>query len=298
MLGYVRIYKDELKVREYELYRGLYCSLCKRLGKEYGPFSRLLLSYDATFLVLVALSVRSIRPGFKKGRCPFNLLKRCSYCLDGADEFSFAAAVSVMLFYFKVRDDIADSRFFRRVLLRLIYPYAKAKFRKASRLFPALALELTVLMDCQAELERTGSADVDEAADASAKALGAIFAFLNDGDDELRSFGYSLGRWVYLMDAADDIEDDIKTGSFNVFVNRFSLKSGADFNDEVKREVEGTLNLSVFAAIEHCKKLRFDFLLPIIENVLYDGTEAAMKNVLEHTEDNSGRRCPAYRRVT
>ena len=72
MLGYVRICKEELKVKEYELYRGLYCSLCRRLGREYGQLSRLMLSYDVTFLVLVALSAADVTPQFRRGRCPFN----------------------------------------------------------------------------------------------------------------------------------------------------------------------------------------------------------------------------------
>ena len=56
MFGYVKTDKPEMKIKEYEAYRGLYCSLCKAMGKHFGVFSRLTLSYDITFLVLARLS--------------------------------------------------------------------------------------------------------------------------------------------------------------------------------------------------------------------------------------------------
>ena len=76
MFGYVRVDKGELKVREYEAYCGLYCSLCRALSKRYGVLSRLLLSYDSTFLAMVRLSKDGVLPNFRSGRCSFNPAKR------------------------------------------------------------------------------------------------------------------------------------------------------------------------------------------------------------------------------
>ena len=131
MLGYVKTYKPELKIKDYEAYRGLYCSLCRTLGRQYGVMSRLLLSYDVTFLLVVMLSVKNALPTFKKGRCPFNLAKRCNYCVDCSSFLSFAAAVTVLMFYYKVKDNIADSGFFKRLLMRMILPYASHLRKKA-----------------------------------------------------------------------------------------------------------------------------------------------------------------------
>ena len=52
MFGYVTAYKPELKIKDYEAYKGVYCTLCKEMGKEYGLLSRFLLSYDGAFYVL------------------------------------------------------------------------------------------------------------------------------------------------------------------------------------------------------------------------------------------------------
>ena len=280
MLGYVRINKGELKVKEYELYRGLYCSLCRALRKEYGLLSTLVLSYDVTFLVLVLLSISDISPEFRAARCPFNPVKKCNYCLNGAEKFSYSAAVSIILFYFKIRDNISDSSFFKRIFAYLVLPYAVRKYNKAAKKFPSLALEISVLMDEQRSVEEKNCSSVDEAADASAKALGLIFSYLNGEIPLLKDFGYAVGRWVYLVDAADDICDDIKNKSFNVFVNRFKLESESDITDEVKKEIENSLNLSLASAVDFCERLGFNFLLPIIENVLIDGTESVVNKVL------------------
>ena len=80
MFGYIRISKPELKVKEYEMYKAVYCSLCKYLGKEYGILSRLTLSYDFTFLALLNMSLKDGCENFHKGRCAFNPIKKCNYC--------------------------------------------------------------------------------------------------------------------------------------------------------------------------------------------------------------------------
>ena len=73
MFGYVKVCKPELRVREYEEYKAVYCTLCKTLGKEYGVLSRVLLRYDATFYVLLReCALQAAMPCYKKGRCRFN----------------------------------------------------------------------------------------------------------------------------------------------------------------------------------------------------------------------------------
>ena len=139
MFGYVRIDKPELKVKEYEAYRGLYCSLCKAMGKHFGVLSRLTLSYDITFIVLLRLSLCGKIPNFNQGRCPFNPTKKCNYCSNGESELVYAAAVSMMMFYFKILDNINDSSFFKRLVMYLLLPYAKLKYKKAEKMYPQVA---------------------------------------------------------------------------------------------------------------------------------------------------------------
>ena len=119
MFGYVKTDKPEMKIKEYEAYRGLYCSLCKAMGKHFGVFSRLTLSYDITFLVLARLSFTGTLPCFDSGRCTFNQTKKCSYCNNAQEELRYASAIAMMMFYHKVRDNISDGSVLKKLLMYL-----------------------------------------------------------------------------------------------------------------------------------------------------------------------------------
>ena len=285
MFGYVRVNKPEMKVKEYETYRGLYCSLCRSLGKHFGVLSRLTLSYDITFLLLVRLSQSLTVPEFRKGRCPFSPAKRCNYCLNAEEELKFSAAVSMMLFYYKVKDNIADGSFFRKILMYLIMPYAYIKFRKAEKMYPDIAEIISKGLAIQSETEKAKTSITDKAAHQSADILGKIFAYGTD-DKEGRAyrFGYGIGKFVYLADAADDIEKDIKNKSYNPFIEKYKLTNTPD--EDVKKELECTLNMCAAVAAEAFEETEKKTLTPIVENIIYDGLENTMKTILKGKTEN------------
>ncbi|MBQ1967750.1 MAG: hypothetical protein II356_07235 [Clostridia bacterium] len=280
MFGYVKINKPEMKVKEYEAYRGLYCSLCRSLGKNFGVLSRLTLSYDITFLLLVRLSLGLTVPEFRKGRCPFSPSKKCNYCINGEDELRFSAAVSMMLFYYKIKDNIADGSFFRKMLMYIILPYALLKYRKAEKMYPDVAKMIEEGMLRQSETEKTKTPLTDKAAHESADILGKIFAYgFSDEKAKAYRFGYGIGKFVYLADAADDIVKDIKNKSYNPFVEKYKLIKEPD--EEIKKEIEGTLNMSAAVAAEAFSEIEKKTLTPIVENIIYDGLENTMKTILK-----------------
>ena len=280
MFGYVKINKPEMKVKEYEAYRGLYCSLCRSLGKNFGVLSRLTLSYDITFLLLVRLSLGLTVPEFRKGRCPFSPSKKCNYCINGEEELRFSAAVSMMLFYYKIKDNIADGSFFRKMLMYIILPYALLKYRKAEKMYPDVAKMIEEGMLRQSETEKTKTPLTDKAAHESADILGKIFAYgFSDEKAKAYRFGYGIGKFVYLADAADDIVKDIKNKSYNPFVEKYKLIKEPD--EEIKKEIEGTLNMSAAVAAEVFSEIEKKTLTPIVENIIYDGLENTMKTILK-----------------
>ena len=282
MFGYVRIDKPEMKVKEYEAYRGLYCSLCKAMGRYFGVLSRLTLSYDVTFLLLVRLSFLGISPSFEQGRCPFNPTKRCNYCCNGENELKYTASVSMMMFYFKVKDNISDGSFFKSLMMYLLLPWAKSKYKKAKRFYPEVAEIIEECMLRQAGNEKEKTSVTDKAAHESADALGKIVAFgFDDEKGSLHRFGYGIGKWVYLMDAADDIEKDLKTKCYNVFVEKYSLSSFSDVSQSIIDEIIGTLNLSCAIAREAYEKIENKTLVPIIENIIFSGMTIRMNNIFE-----------------
>ena len=96
MYGYVRPVRDELKVREYEQFRGAYCGLCHTLKKRYGPLMRFAVNYDLTFLAMLLAGPESVRVCQK--RCPYHPL-RTTACpaaypaMEAAAERSFQSAI-------------------------------------------------------------------------------------------------------------------------------------------------------------------------------------------------------------
>ncbi len=286
MFGYVRVYKDDLRVREYETYRGIYCSLCKALGKRYGVFSRLILSYDMTFLAMVRLSLAQVVPSFKPGRCPFNPSKKCNYCMNAEAQMDFVCAAAILMFYYKVKDNIADAPFGKRILYRLMLPFAAVKRKKALRRFSWMDTLLADAVKQQAALEQSGTDSFDKAAHSSADALGKIMAYeTGDREDAVYRLGYFVGRWVYLMDAADDLPKDLKTGNFNVFVNAFHLTDAA-LNEAQTDAVFSTLNGSCACAADALKNSELTILQPILENIIYDGTASMMGRLRKGSESH------------
>ncbi len=281
MFGYVRVDKGELKVKEYEAYRGLYCSLCRAMSKRYGVLSRLILSYDMTFLAMVRLSKENVLPQFRSGRCPFNPAKRCNYCQNAEAQFDYVCAAAVLMFYYKLKDDLVDEGLFRRLVVLLILPLAALWRKKALRQFFEIDQIISNSMLQQAETEAAQTAEPDKAAHPAAHALGSIFAF--GEDDETRAlyrFGYAVGRWVYLTDALDDLQKDLKQNKYNVFIAAFQPQNG-ELNDEQQQLITETLNASEGMALFAFQQTGCRYLSPIIENILTEGMNLTKERIMK-----------------
>ena len=280
MFGYVKTDKPEMKIKEYEVYRGLYCSLCKAMGKHFGVFSRLTLSYDITFLVLTRFSFMGTLPCFEGGRCAFNPAKKCSYCNNAEEELRYASAVAMMMFYHKVRDNISDGSVLKKLLMYMLLPWAMLKYKKAKRMYGEIADIIAECMLKQTEAENKNSAVTDEAAHQSADALGKIAAYnMNDPEGNIYRFGYGIGKWVYLTDAFDDIESDLKGGSYNVFVNKYNLRE-EKFTDEIKQDIAATINMASILFINAYESIDSKSLKPIMENIIYEGMHKSLDRII------------------
>lgn len=290
MFGYVRPQKSELLVREYEQYKGVYCSLCRQLGKSYGIASRLTLSYDCTFYALVLFAFRPECPRFQSGRCVVNPFKKCMYCNTGESELTAASALSAIMTYQKIKDDIADSNFFGKLRSYLLLPFAAHARKKAARDFPQIDLIVTTAMAKQQAAEREGNSGIDECAEPTAKMLQLVFEMVNgiNSDREsaelrvLSQFGYFLGRWVYLIDAADDLEKDIKSESFNPFITKFELdaSSTAQELESVRNYANQVLNATLSQLVSALNILDLQHFDSIINNVILKGLPEIQKELL------------------
>ena len=120
MFGYVRPHRGELLVREYQQYKAVYCQLCRQLGKDYGVLARLTLSYDCTFYAMLALGTQGDRVSRRRGRCVVNPLKACDFLEGEGESYHKAAALSVLLTRQKLKDDLEDEGFWKKLGCRLL----------------------------------------------------------------------------------------------------------------------------------------------------------------------------------
>ena len=263
LLGYVRAYKPELKFKEYDVYKGVYCSLCKTLLRRYTPLGQLFLSYDVTFLALVLFAVSEDCPQFQKSRCCYNPAKKCYGCGRNAI-LDFCADVSVLLMYYKVLDDLHDHGAFKKVLSALLFPAAFLMHKKAARLQPDAETVICTAMQKQAQCE-AADCGADAAADPSAAALSALAA-LRTQDENLRQLFYLLGRFVYLIDAADDVEKDIRKNNFNPLKQKYISDP-----DAFGAYAMSLLNHNISEMLRLYDRIRFPKYDGILYNVLFNG---------------------------
>ncbi len=287
MFGYVRLHKPTIRMGEYEQYRGVYCTLCRRLGKRYGPFARMSLSYDLTFLALLHLALAEEGPDFCPGRCSFNPTKRCLKCGHTAP-IDRAADLSALLTYHKLRDTLADERFFKKLGAVLMLPIAAIDRHRATKRWPEADRQIAKMMDSQRTLEAAQTASIDQAAEPFALLLQWMAEDIAADDRQriiLSRFGYCLGRWVYLIDAVDDMAEDAKKGSYNPYIlSKAIQRSDEDALRTTKAEALYSLNACLAECVAAYNLLdirRFD---GILRNILEEGMPAAQRQVTSGEE--------------
>lgn len=282
MLGYVKAFKPEMKIKDFELYRGIYCSLCRALGRIYSPVAQLFLSYDFAFAAVLRLAAGECGCQFTKKRCPYNPLKKCMIC-GSRKELDFCAHAVIITVYYKVIDNLHDGGIKSKLLAALIYPIVRAMHKKAVRLAPDIDKIVGEAMKNQAECENKKDVCIDEAAHHSADALGKVFStgFEGERKNSLYSLGYMVGRFVYILDAADDLEKDLKNGSFNPFSGEYSDIKNPVTREKFAKRAEEMLNLTQSNALDAMDSLEKQRFEDILENIVFDGLTFSGKKVLE-----------------
>lgn len=282
MLGYVKAFKPEMKVKDYELYRGVYCSLCRALGRNYSPIAQLFLSYDFAFAAVLRLAAEENGCSFVKKSCPYNPAKKCMIC-QSKETLDFCSHAIIITVFYKILDNMHDGGVKSRLIAYLLYPIIFLMHKKAAR----LALDVDIIigrsMKIQAEVEKKKSVCIDEAAHPSAEALGNIFSLGFEGERKksLYTIGYMVGRYVYILDAADDLEDDLKSRSFNPFTEEYGEIKDENTRKEFSQRITGMLNLtqsSALDALDVLEKKRFE---DILENIILDGLTFSAEKVLK-----------------
>lgn len=282
MFGYVTVYKPELKIKDYDTYKGVYCTLCKTMQKEYGFLSRFLLSYDATFYAVYKMGTSKNCTKLSKSHCSFNPCKKCLKIESDEEIFKKAAAITVILSYFKLCDNISDENFFKKLLCKAVKPYFSHLVKKAKKKYLHFFNAIEKYMGEQGKIEKE-DLNLDASADPTGKALGYI---LSDGNIDSNDYkvGYFLGRTVYLLDAFDDYKKDIKSNSYNPFKNTNDIIDDASF----------AINMSIGETAEYLKNIELFRFKDIIENIIYFGLKYQIKKITNKLRGEKDEWCIFY----
>lgn len=282
MFGYVKPYTPELKIIEDSYYKAAYCGLCRAMRAETGLFSSLFLSYDITFLVCIRLAVTGERPEFEKKRCPMHIFKKRLVMLPN-EALSFSAKAGLLLSFHKLEDDIADEKGFRRLRAYVLKLLLSRSFRAAaeelSELDASLVSALSELRGI--EKEKVRSADMPSAL--FGHMMEKVFAYgLKDESMSkiAAATGYHVGRWIYITDALEDMENDLANGSYNPFV---MLYEGKPLDADKKSDIEGASSAVLAKASAAIDLLDFGDrrdLGGLIRNILSEGMPRITHNIL------------------
>lgn len=257
MFGYVQANTELMTDIEKNRYKAFYCGLCHTLGRRHGISSRMGLTYDMTFLAILLSSLYEPKEHTESARCIVHPVKEHNFltneCID------YAADITVALVYFKCIDDWNDDKNIvaKGYASLLSNAYKKVKINWPSQC-EAIEKELKEL----SFIEERRDTSLDAAANCFGRLMEAIFVYKNDiWSEYLKNMGYGLGRYIYLADACNDLEKDIKKGSYNPLVNQITC------TDDFKPRLQLLLGETSF----YFEKLPLVQDENILNNIIYSG---------------------------
>ncbi len=279
MFGYVRPAAPRLNEEERDRFHSVYCGLCHTLGRRYGFAARFVLNYDFTFLALL-LSL-GLPATCTCRRCPAHPVKGCG-ALDGSKALDIAADDSLVLVWWQLQDHIADHGFFGGIPYRIAALFLRRAYRKAAARVPAFDAAVRLHLDELAARERECCASLDAAAEPFAALLAELAAEDEDPVRQriLRQIFYHLGRWIYLVDAADDFSKDAKSKNYNPLRYRYGI-DGDVLSEDAKRALGETLDASIRQMAGAYALLDAGGWTAVLDSIFYDSLYGIGKAVLD-----------------
>lgn len=285
MFGYVRPPQD-LPEEEKKRFGRAYCGLCHALGERYGPAARFILNYDFTFLAIL-LSDREEGP-IHHGRCAAHPIHGRDR-LETTPALALAADESVILAYWQARDGVEDHDWIHGLKYRAVSAVLEPAYGQAAKARPEFDESTRRQLRLLAELERENCPSMDQAADTFAVLLQGAARSVDEPVRRrvLEQIFYHLGRWVYLVDAADDLKKDAAGGCYNPVALRYGL-SGGVWTEESRRSFATTLDQSIHMMATAFELWDFGVWTPVLKTTLYAGLFRVGKAVLDGTFHGEG----------
>lgn len=285
MFGYVVIDKPNILIKDYQTYRGYYCGLCKAIGKHTGQAMRLTLNYDIVLLALLAHNYENTEPEFVKGKCLVHPLGKGINYVKSNSILERIADINTILGYYKVCDDVIDEGKHRTVK-SLLKPY----FNKAKKRMPDLARSVEERYEKLRELEKQG-ADENALAECFGTLMMSVADSLTDKSDKnLREFSFYLGKWVYVIDAFDDLKQDFGEKNYNPLLKNVTELSETVYN-EIETRAHRITNEAIDKIISAYELMDIKISEGALSNIIYKGLDSRTEFVI----NKRGEKCRKIR---
>ena len=261
MFGYIAINKAEMKFKDYDLYHSYYCGLCKRLKECYGIRGQVTLSFDMTFLIVLLTGLYEPETRTDVENCIAHPFKKHT---ARTNQFTdYAAAVNLILTYYKCKDDWEDDRDRRKYIsARLL----RSQMRQLQKEYPAKMAAVSSNLRKLTALEQKNEQNIDLMAGLFGNIMAELFAYREDEwESSLRKIGFFLGKFIYLMDAYEDVEHDIQSDNYNPF--RDAYQNQPAFAENSRK----LLTLMMAECSREFEKLPILLHIDILRNILYSG---------------------------
>ena len=276
MLGVMTVRKDELKFREFDRYRGFYCGLCRAIGQRCGKACRMALSFEMTFLSMLLTSLYEPETKGEMRRCAFHPIEK--RLMLGNEAINYCADLSALISYYDLRDGWEDEK---RVDKLAESALLKTAARRAGEALPRQREAVERYVEKLHEVEQKNDMNLDAAANLSGELLGELYVWKKDVyERDLRELGFYLGKFIYLCDSFEDVEQDIKKNNYNPLAGRFKRP---EFEGESRMMLEDMMARACRAF--ECLPLIED--APIMRNILYSGIWLRFESACERRKAKS-----------
>ena len=267
MFGYIQPDSPYLFKKDEVLYKALYCGLCKSIGAGCGQRARTALTYDMAFLSALVHNIKREDVEIKKSRCALHLIRRRPIAKKD-DTTVLLGCINTALAYYKLCDDKADGD--KKGILRHLY---KKGLKRALKKHPEAVAIIKEQIALQSEIEKAGCGIVDMACEPTAVMMKRLSEYIlkEYSTPETEALFYDLGKWVYLADAIDDYDKDVKKGGYNVFYNSFKepTKEGAVLKN--KGEINFIFDTLFADMRQRLGKIDFKFNRDLTDNIILRG---------------------------
>lgn len=278
MFGYVKTDDQNLYIKDFVLYRSLYCGLCKSIGGTCGQKARLALNYDLTFLSAFFHNILGVDVQIEKKRCVTHWFKRRQIAKRDALTDKIAC-LNVILAYHKLTDDVIDNG-----KGRLKRSFFKSSYKKAVKREPELDEIVKRNYQILLDYEKAGGESIDIASDSFANMIKEIsMVILADKSTEItQNISYNLGKWIYLIDALDDFDKDLKKNQYNPFVKTFpNVKSKQELIKQYLQDIEYIFGELLISIANDAKKIDYKFNHDLTDNIIFRGLAKTTQAVMQ-----------------